>query len=79
MHRALRNPHQILQSCKREVTHAGTAGPGHLLSAVMVLWWVLNINEGEDVGRLTAFTASDVTSGENRVNFCPYISSFMGI
>lgn len=60
----LRNPHQILQSCKREVTHSGTAGLGHLLSAVMVLWWVLNINEGGNVGRLTAFTGLDVTGEE---------------
>lgn len=45
----------------------------------MVLWWVLNITERGDVGRMTAFTGSDVTGGENKVNFCPYMSSFMDV
>lgn len=45
------------------------------LGTFVGLWWVLDIIEGGDMERTTAFTRSDVMVGEKQVNFCPYMSS----
>lgn len=65
----------VLQKGKELTLALQTLGISRGLGAVTV-WWVLDVTEGGDVGRMTAFTGSDVMGGEKQVNFCPYMSSF---
>lgn len=56
----------ILQKGKQITPALQTLGISWELGTVVVLWYVLDITEGGDVGRTTAFTGSDVMVEKNK-------------